>query len=112
VLRGEEAAALYGSAPEKKAKRSKKSRESPSAVDEATPLDAEGRALFEKLRALRRRIAAENNVPTFMVFSDKSLRAMARRRPTTKSAMLLVHGVGPVKIESFGERFLEAIRSG
>jgi len=35
---------------------------------------------------------------------------MARRRPTTKSAMLDVLGVGPAKLESFGERFLRAIR--
>jgi len=44
------------------------------------------------------------------VFSDRTLRDMARRRPTTKSAMLEVIGVGPAKLETFGERFLHAIR--
>jgi superfamily II DNA helicase RecQ len=44
------------------------------------------------------------------VFSDKTLRAMARQCPTTKSAMLQVYGVGLAKLESFGARFLQAIR--
>ena len=45
-----------------------------------------------------------------MVFSDKTLRAMARQRPTTKGEMLKVHGVGFAKLESFGDRFMKAIR--
>ncbi len=111
VLRGSEEAALYGGATAKKAGRHPKKEPAAKAPpDEGTPLDADGKALFEKLRVLRREIADENNVPAFLVFSDKTLRAMARRRPTTKSAMLQVHGVGFIKLESFGERFLQAIR--
>jgi ATP-dependent DNA helicase RecQ len=45
-----------------------------------------------------------------MVFSDKTLRAMARQKPTTKGAMLQVHGVGFAKLESFGDRFMRAIK--
>ncbi|HLY75816.1 MAG TPA: HRDC domain-containing protein, partial [Planctomycetota bacterium] len=61
--------------------------------------------------SLRREISDENGVPAFMVFSDKTLRAMARQRPTTKGEMLKVHGVGFAKLESFGDRFMKAIRA-
>jgi ATP-dependent DNA helicase RecQ len=77
----------------------------------AQPLDAEGRALFEKLRALRRDIAADRGIPAFMVFSDKTLREMARARPTTGAAMLEVKGIGPAKYKSFGRQFLQAVRA-
>jgi len=78
--------------------------------DEGTPLDADGKALFEHLRSVRREIAEENNVPAFMVFSDKTLRAMARQRPTSKDAFLKIHGVGFLKLENFGDRFMNEIR--
>jgi ATP-dependent DNA helicase RecQ len=74
------------------------------------PLDQEAAALFEALKGLRRDIAEEFNLPAFMIFSDRSLREMARARPTTRAAMLEVPGVGPAKFEGYGERFLHAIR--
>ncbi len=74
------------------------------------PLDADAKALFETLRTLRRAIADENGVPAFIVFSDKTLREIARAHPTSRTAMLAVKGVGPAKYEGYGERFLEAIR--
>jgi ATP-dependent DNA helicase RecQ len=112
VMRGEEPVSLYGTAPAKKtkAKRSKKEAVEKSTEGEGTPLNADGRALFEHLRNLRREIADENNVPAFMVFSDKTLRAMARSRPTTRTSMLQVHGVGFAKLETFGNRFMKAIK--
>jgi ATP-dependent DNA helicase RecQ len=112
VLRGEARVPLFGEAPKRKSKgRKAKFERSPTpAAGEGIPLDADGRELFEKLRGLRREIADEMSIPAFMVFSDKTLRAMARQRPATKSAMLQVSGVGPAKLENFGERFLNAIR--
>src|SRR5688572_33305493 len=77
---------------------------------DSTPLDADERALFERLRTVRRDIADEHGMPAFMVFSDKTLRAMAKARPRSKDDMLRVKGVGPAKLESFGERFLHVIR--
>jgi ATP-dependent DNA helicase RecQ len=74
-------------------------------------LDSAALQLFERLRALRRRIADERNVPAFMVFSDKALRGIARARPKNRAEMLAVKGVGPVKYERFGERFVEVVRS-
>jgi ATP-dependent DNA helicase RecQ len=74
------------------------------------PLDADERELFERLRLVRREIADEMNVPAFVVFSDKTLRAVARARPATEDALLGVKGVGPKKAAAFGERFLAALQ--
>ena len=79
--------------------------------DAATPAEAYDRALFETLRALRRTIAQERGVPPYLVFSDVSLRDMARRRPTLPHEFLDVKGVGDWKAEEFGPRFVAAIRA-
>jgi len=114
ILKGVQPAMLYGTAASTKSpgKRPKKDADAPSGAGEGTPLDADGKALFEQLRSLRRDIADENGVPAFMVFSDKTLRAMARQRPTTKGEMLKVHGVGFAKLENFGDRFMKLIKGG
>ncbi len=65
--------------------------------------------LFEELRALRRRLADERNVPPYVVFSDVTLREMASKRPGDDHAMLAVRGVGQRKLTEFGPAFLEAI---
>lgn len=67
--------------------------------------------LFEALRERRRTLADERDVPAYVVFSDATLLAMAERRPTTEAELLSISGVGPKKLESFGEAFLEVIRS-
>jgi ATP-dependent DNA helicase RecQ len=103
-----EAMLLETAAPSRRRKR--RAEESPKAATDAAPLDADEKSLFERLRNVRRQIADEAGVPAFMVFSDKTLRAMAKVRPTTKSAMLSVKGVGPAKLESFGDRFLKVLR--
>jgi ATP-dependent DNA helicase RecQ len=66
-------------------------------------------ALFERLRALRKRIADEQGVPAYIVFNDAVLRAMAAHRPASAEEMLRVPGVGRAKLERYGEAFLEAI---
>ena len=66
--------------------------------------------LFEQLRALRRRLADDEGVPAFVVFSDATLRGLAAARPINGQAMLRVSGVGPAKLERYGEMFLAAIR--
>jgi ATP-dependent DNA helicase RecQ len=68
------------------------------------------RVLFEALRGLRRTIAEERGVPPYLVFSDASLRDMARLKPRTREALLDVKGVGEWKSETFGDRFLAVIR--
>jgi ATP-dependent DNA helicase RecQ len=65
--------------------------------------------LFERLRALRKEIADRSNVPAYIVFNDGTLRAMAASRPRTPAALLTVPGVGPAKLERYGEAFLELL---
>jgi ATP-dependent DNA helicase RecQ len=67
------------------------------------------RGLFESLRSLRRQIADERSVPAYVVFSDATLRDMARLRPSTMAGLLNVRGVGDRKLADFGQRFLDAI---
>jgi len=66
-------------------------------------------ALFEELRALRKQLANEQNVPAYVVFSDATLAEMAARRPATQAELLDVNGVGQAKLERYGDAFLEAI---
>ena len=68
------------------------------------------RDLFEKLRALRKKIAAEQGVPPFVVFSDASLAEMAAVRPQDGGGMLGITGVGKHKLEHYGARFLEVLK--
>jgi len=63
-------------------------------------------ALFERLRALRRRLADEQNVPAYVVFSDATLAAMAARKPTTTEELLRISGVGQAKLARYGATFL------
>ena len=64
---------------------------------------------FERLRALRKRLADGEGVPAYIVFSDAVLRQMARDMPRTRGDMLALSGVGPVKLERYGARFLAAL---
>ena len=66
-------------------------------------------ALFERLRVLRRQIADERDVPAYVIFSDVSLREMARAYPTTKAEFGRISGVGQQKVRDFGEPFTTAI---
>jgi ATP-dependent DNA helicase RecQ len=66
-------------------------------------------ALFERLRVLRRRFADERDVPAYVIFSDVSLREMARDYPTTPAAFGRIPGVGQQKLRDFGEPFTAAI---
>jgi ATP-dependent DNA helicase RecQ len=81
-------------------------------VAEPSALSAEGEALFQRLRELRKSIADSQGVPAYIVFSDKTLRAMADARPATEAAMLDVSGVGPMKLERYGEAFMLAVADG
>ncbi|MBE0609830.1 MAG: RecQ family ATP-dependent DNA helicase [Dehalococcoidia bacterium] len=67
--------------------------------------------LFQQLRAIRRDLANRDGVPPFVVFSDATLRDMARKRPRNQTEMLRVSGVGQVKFEKYGEPFLAVTRA-
>jgi ATP-dependent DNA helicase RecQ len=67
-------------------------------------------ALFERLRALRRRLADERGVPAYIIFSDVSLREMARTYPANSTEFRRISGVGEQKLKDFGEAFLREIK--
>ncbi len=65
--------------------------------------------LFQILRRARLDLAREQGAPPYVIFSDRSLRDMARLFPVNEGEMLLVHGVGAHKLAVYGERFLGLI---
>jgi ATP-dependent DNA helicase RecQ len=67
------------------------------------------RGLFEVLRTLRLEAAEERKLPSYVLFSDATLREMARLRPGSPEALLGIRGVGERKMADLGARFLEAI---
>ena len=73
--------------------------------------DDDEESLFQKLRELRRTIAQEIGKPPYIVFSDKTLRDMARIKPVTNAQFLAVNGVGQHKLDLYGQRFMQAIAS-
>ena len=73
--------------------------------------DDDEESLFQKLRELRRTIAQEIGKPPYIVFSDKTLRDMARIKPVTNAQFLAVNGVGQHKLDLYGQRFMQTITS-
>jgi ATP-dependent DNA helicase RecQ len=119
VLRGQEAPRLTrfwrgseGKEPAAKGKKGTrwtKGKRAPAtahAGEEWTGVDT---ALFERLRALRREIAQRESVPPYVVFSDATLREMARLKPRDEEEMLAVKGVGETKLARYGTQFLAEI---
>ena len=106
VLRGESSAGpLSRIAPARRER-------GPSRVTPGPAVGSSGdddRALFEALRRVRRALAEERGVPPYVIFSDATLRELARLRPTTRADFLAVKGVGEWKCDEFGPRFLGAI---
>ncbi|HLT46373.1 MAG TPA: ATP-dependent DNA helicase RecQ [Rubricoccaceae bacterium] len=77
-----------------------------SAAQDDTPLDAEGEALFERLRRWRTETARAQEVPPYIVFNDRALRALAAARPRSFEQLLAVKGVGPAKADAYGAALL------
>ena len=117
VLRGEAAAAPLTTATAMAVAASATPRRVSPVTPEPRGVDAPGvpdgvpdSELFEILRALRKRVAEERGVPPYLIFSDASLRDMARLRPSTLDEFREVKGVGDWKLETFGDRFVTAVR--
>jgi len=100
VLRGKRAVRLLQ--PKTKVSKTRFDEESWEGVD---------RGLLESLRTLRRELADERGVPAYVLFSDATLRDMARVRPGSAAGLLNVRGVGERKLADLGQRFLEQIAS-
>ena len=67
--------------------------------------------LFEQLKKLRNRIATQQKVPAYIVFADVTLREMCQRLPQNRQELREITGVGQVKLERYGDAFLEEITS-
>ena len=72
-------------------------------------LDADVRARFETLRAWRRDRAAEQHVPPYVIFQDKTLLEIAQREPGSLDALAAISGVGQTKIDRYGKGVLAAL---
>jgi ATP-dependent DNA helicase RecQ len=94
VMKGEQAVRLVSPRAPEVVKRSKEDPEEWRGVD---------RELFEALRAWRRETAAGRSVPPFVVFGDRTLRELARVRPSSLDRIRGISGVGSVKLAQFGE---------
>ncbi len=97
ILKGEEQVALV--LPPKRERR-RKGDAAPNPV---------GDPLFEALRAKRRDLAKEAQVPPYVIFHDSVLREMAATRPTSLAQMARIAGIGQRKLDAYGEDFLRVI---
>ena len=86
-------------------------KEQPAVRPVPTELEGEDAELFRRLRALRAKAARFQGIPAYMVFSDKTLREMAVRRPATMAQLRAVGGVGSAKAERYGRQFLKEIQN-
>ena len=78
----------------------------PTAEAERSPSDP----TFQRLRTLRKQLADARGVPAYIVFSDQVLWDLIDLRPGTPEEMLRVPGIGPAKLQQYGEIFLAALR--
>jgi ATP-dependent DNA helicase RecQ len=72
-------------------------------------LDDQGQTLFEALRKWRLEVARNEKVPPYVVGSDRTLREIALMRPGNENDLALVHGIGPAKIEKYGDAILAVV---
>ena len=96
ILKGEQEVTIVRPPPTRKERRAA-----------ANPV---GDPLFEALRALRRDLAAEAQLPPYVIFHDSTLREMAAVRPATLAELGAIPGVGARKLEAYGDAFLAVIR--
>ena len=88
--------------------RTEKGHKAPSApVDPATWKQSQ--ALHEALRQWRRARSTADGVPAYVVFADRTLDDLVARRPTTFPELLACHGIGPAKVENYGDELLAVI---
>ncbi|MCK0471959.1 DNA helicase RecQ [Halalkalibacter sp. APA_J-10(15)] len=66
--------------------------------------------VFEAMRALRKALASEQNIPPYMIFSDRTLREMSQYIPQTKEELMGINGVGEQKWEKYGLVFLDELK--
>ena len=88
--------------------KTKKSRKGTAAAPAPDSSGADA-GLLERLKQLRRTMAAAAGVPAYVVFPDRTLIELATHRPASLDQMSAIHGVGQAKLARYGRAFLEAI---
>ena len=88
----------------------KPERVAPVIAEEKQEAKVMDKALFEKLRDVRKALAQASHIAPYMVFSDKSLTAMATEKPMTQAAFGIIYGVGELKCQKYWRPFTAAIR--
>ncbi len=107
VLKGADKVALRKDTLKPATRKTARAAANAAALADGSAGDA---ALFEALRKRRSELAKEQRVAAYVVFADKTLIDMARRKPSNATEMSAVHGVGEAKLRQYGEIFLAAIR--
>ena len=82
----------------------------PASARSTVPEDLDA-ALYARLRDCRKKIAAREGVPAYIIFTDATLQDMTRKAPDNENAFLAVSGVGRIKLEKYGEPFMQEILS-
>ena len=95
--------------PARARKRAERTRSGTTEVGDDLVMGAAEQRLLAALKTVRTSIAREEHVPPYIVFSDRTLAELAVRRPRSLTALQSVRGVGPMKLERYGPRFLAAI---
>lgn len=90
----------------------KAARRAATVTADEEPLSEEEEQLLEHLRQWRKRQADERAIPAYMVFDNRTLRAIARERPGSSDDLAEVRGVGAAKLESYGEQILQVVATG
>ncbi|MCR5889770.1 DNA helicase RecQ [Hymenobacter sp. J193] len=108
VLQAQRPVSMKKFQPTEKAEKPAKGRKG-AAAKAAAPAATREAQLFEALRALRKRIADEQGVPPYVIFTDSTLQEMAVERPVNRTAMLAISGVGMKKFENYGEAFIREV---
>ena len=106
VLKGERQVSLR-----KDPKLQKRVKAKLPAADVTLPDTPGDHALFDALRTLRLELARDQGVPPYIVFHDRTLAAIVQHRPQTLEAFGGISGVGEVKLERYGEAFLDIVRT-
>ncbi|MEY3458260.1 MAG: ATP-dependent helicase RecQ, partial [Planctomycetota bacterium] len=79
-----------------------RSAETPAAAPQQDAWEGVDRDLFNELRGLRTRLAVQRGLPPYIIFSDNTLRALARHRPANAHTLKDIPGIGEKKLEDFG----------
>jgi len=78
-------------------------------VSSSEPPPGVDQALFERLREARLGMAKENRVPAYVVAPDRTLLELAARRPRTRAELSGIHGMGPARIDAYGDTFITVL---